>query len=251
MLRQFFNDERSDADKIFKNGFTNNEFNSYEAYLVAKYYRHELGYKDHRVKTSLISFCQNSDRLFNYILNRGAIISIVNNSKSQWKNKTSVIPITKSEISEIRKIKNFNGQKILLAFLVFAKRDNGYVYHDRWADIKRLTSIRMTDKEIYHVLYLSYCLGLVRDSNQNHFVNFIDDSSDIEIVFSKEKDILSLANAYKKHLGGEIAYCKSCEKEFIRAGDRHIYCDSCAEKRRKEKVKNNVRKHREKVNNIV
>lgn len=251
MLRQFFNDERSDAERIFRNGFSEKEFRSYEAYLVAKYFRNELQYKNQRVKTSLITFCQNNDKVFNYILNRSTILSIVNNSKSEWKNKTSPIIITEKEVGAIRKIKSFNGQKILLAFAVFAKRDDGYVYHDRWSDIKRLTNIRMTNREIYKFLFNAYSLGLIRDSNQNHFVNFLDDNSKLAIIFKKETEILRLGEVYKTYLGGEIKYCKSCGNEFIKSGDNHKFCSNCSEDRRKEQIKNNVKKHREKEANIV
>lgn len=246
MLRQFFNDERSSAEVIFKKGFSDNEFKSYEAYLVAKYFRNELGYKDQKVKSSLVNFCQIQDRTFNYILNRDVILSIVSNSSSEWKDKTHPIFITENEVTNIRKIKNFNGQKILLAFAVFAKRDNGYVYHDRWGDIKRLSGIRMTNRDIYRFLHEAYNLELIRDSNQNHFVKFLDDSTNVALSFTREKDIMKLGETYKKYLGGEIFYCKSCGKDFVKNGRNHFYCDDCSKKKDQENTRVRVNKHRNK-----
>lgn len=244
MMRSFFNNEKEEAENIFKNGFTNHEFNGYEAYLIAKYYRYVLNYKDQKVKSSLVSFCQKEDRLFNYVINRKTILEIVKNSQSEWKNKTNKIIITKNELENIFKLKNFNYQKILLAFLVFAKRDNGYVYRDRWSDIKKLSNIRITDREIYLILHKAYLLGLVRDSNQNHFINFIENQEDGEIVFSSDRDVFRLSEIYKKYLGGEIGYCSSCGFQFVKKGRGHRYCDDCSEKREKNNLKNRVKKHR-------
>jgi len=244
MIRKFFTDEKADAGKIFKNGFSGGKFNAYESYLVAKYYRNELGYKDQKIKSSLISFCQNADRLFNYAINRKTISEVVKNSNADWKNKSNKIFITKSDLENISKLKDFNSQKVFLAFVVFSKRDGGYVYKDRWTDIKRLSNIRISDREIYSILHKAYNLGLIRDSNQNHFIGFLENSTFGEIVFSNEKDIFKLSDIYKTYLGGEIGYCKSCEKQFIKNGRGHKFCEECSFEIEKVKNKERVKKHR-------
>ena len=61
--------EEVDAKRIYENGFINNEYNFHESVLVAKHFRHILGYGDARVKSSLKEFCKNNDKFFNEIPN--------------------------------------------------------------------------------------------------------------------------------------------------------------------------------------
>jgi hypothetical protein len=245
MLRLFFSDEKKDAEIIFKNGFAKGEYNNYDAYLVAKYFRNELGYGDRRVKNSLIAFCCENDKNFNYVLNRSSIAKIIRNSSSEWRNKKSAIYITKREIEKIRKIKNFDYQKILLLFLIFAKRERGYVYDGRWADIKRLSGLRITNREIHKALYFGYKEGMVRDSNDNHFIRFIDDeTSNPEITLSAEKQILNVSKIYENYCGGVLVYCKDCGKEFMKSVSGSKLCQECLRVKRTNDVRNNVRKHR-------
>lgn len=249
MIRPFFIDEKKNAEKIYKNGFANNEYNNYEAYLVAKYLRHEFGYGDHKTKTQLLEFCHKHDENFNYILNRLSISKIIINSRSEWKNKSHDIKITKSELDKIRNIKDFNAQKIILLFLVFAKRNNGYVYSNQWSDIIKISRLNVTHVKIHSCINMAYEKEMVRDSNDNHFVKFIEEVGDATLKLSSDKDIWNLMKIYEEYCGGVITYCENCGKELIKESNRHKYCDNCWKD--KERGSWKIRKRKERSNVTV
>jgi hypothetical protein len=249
MIKPFFYDEEELAKKVYSDGFTNREYVQYEAYLVAKHLRWNFGYKDAGVKKELIAFCKDSEQNFNPVLLRNKINKAVRDSKTEWKKFVDPVCITQKELDAIRTVKDFKAQKILLGFLVFAKRDGGYVYYNRWTDIKRMVGVNATTHQIR---YYTYLYGELTKGSKNQFVTFIDaEISKPVIKILNDKELYGLGKEYERVIGGELEYCKKCDREFIRQGKNHNYCDDCSEERRKEKVRDNVRRHRDKDKNTV
>lgn len=243
MIRKFFIDEKNEAIKILNKGFSKNEFNSYEAYLIAKYFR-SLGYGDQRTKTSLIMFCENHLEYFNYVKHMDDIQTILKSSRGDWIDKTTKIAVTKKELDSLKLVKNFNAQLVLLVFLLYAKRNNGYVYRNRWNDIKKILKLNITERELQHLLHLGYRNNLLRDSNENHFIKFIDKDSPVVFILDSEKSILDIKKKYIDHCGGIIYYCEICYKEITKTSNRKKYCEDCWREKHRERDRELKRKIR-------
>lgn len=243
MTNKIFMDEKKQAVKIYTKGFTNGEFSFSEALLVAKYIRQNFNYGDDRTKTKLIDFCEKHDRFFNYIMVRAVIQKIVKNSLRELSSDTEPIFISQSELDAIRKVKNFTGQKLLFAFLVYSKKSKGYVYRDILPDIKKSANLKISNNEIGQFAYMFYKAGLIRDSNENWFLKFLDEGKFSPVLkISNFKDLSKLTDIYKKYCGGELGYCADCEAEFIRTGRTHYFCADCSKK--KELYRDRERKRR-------
>ncbi len=237
MLNWVFGNEKTMALNIYKNGFTEGYFTSHEAYLVAKYFFREFGYGKDKTKTYLRKFCEKHDKDFNYILLRHKIKEILKNADSEWKIKSEPIYVTQLELDKIREIKNFNAQKALLSFLVFSKRNNGYVYKNSITEIKRISGLKNISctELIGKYLFFAYKADLIRASNENYFVKFIDNSSKKVLKISDLKGLYSLDKMYIEYCGGILGYCEKCENEFIKRGSTHKYCENCSKERKLEK----------------
>lgn len=225
MNRDFFGDETIEAERIFINGFTDKEFNYPEALLVAKYIRGKQGVGDARLKTLIIEYCEKNGLYFNYVRNRDVINSIVRDSRKPFYKKREPIIITENEMTTIRSIKSFVSQKILFGMLVFSKKNGGFFNKKDFSDLKKALSIRLTHQEIMkkHVFVFQKS-GFLRDSNQNLFLMFLS-SDKPAIVFSTQKQIYKIGEIYKDYCGGELGYCRDCNAEFLKNGNRHNYCD--------------------------
>lgn len=250
MRRQFFYDEEIISEEIHKNGFRDGYYTVGQARLVAKYFRWRLGYGDARIKSALPEFCKQHDKNFRKVPNRKSIAEIVNASKKEFIKKASPISITKSELETIRTVKNFKAQRVLLGFLIIAKRDDGHVSKNRWPQIKRIVGISISNKEILKFARIFYDMGLI-DVGTDHTIKFINNSSEVAILISDEKTLYSISNLYKEYCGGEIAWCKECGKEYIKNSNRHSYCDECWKKKELEKTKNRMKKYRKKTSVTV
>lgn len=223
----FFNDEEQTATSIYENGFTNNEFNGYEAERVAKYFRNIMGYKDTRTRNALIEFSYKYDPNFNDVLFRESIILAVRNSKKypDWSDKTSPISVTSAEMATVRSVRDATFQKLMLTFLIFAKRDNGYVYFQKWEPIRRIIRMNLSYADMYGYLHRAYKKKMLRDSNDNILIKFINNESDPVITVSTDTDVLNLMDLFLRFTGGDFAYCEDCGAEFLKEGKRNRFCD--------------------------
>lgn len=235
MLRDFFSDEKKEASVIYKDGFENTEFNSYQAHLIARYLTKELGYSKAKVKTFLIKFSGEHDKNFNYIGIREQFKIILKNLDGEWRDKSKPIYITENELIKIRELPNYNAQKLMLGFLVFAKRDGGYVYRNRWTDIKSIMALRITNDQVNAFIHMAYKRNMIRDSNEHHFMKFMDNTSEIRIEIKDEKDLYNLEKSYNEYCGGILGYCRECGNEFLKSARANIYCNICSGKREKKK----------------
>lgn len=236
--------ELEDAKRILKNGFSDG-YKWSEALAVAKYYRHILGYGDAKVKTEITKFCEANDRNFYPIPNIRWISKIVKSSIKEFKNTLDPIFIRKKEIDEIKKIKNFKYQKILIGFLALAKlykRD--HVWLNEWRAIRKTISRYIPNKTIINCITEAYSIGIIGEPKADfHSLLFINHESEIVISINNDKDFFNLGKRYEELNGGVLEYCKICGDEFVRKTSTHKYCEKHQiEKRRERHLKYNKKR---------
>ena len=231
------------AKSLHDNGFTNG-YRMGEAIKVAKYMRHILGYGDARTKTELIKFCVKNDKLFRPVPNRSGIIKAVNGSKRGFTDTTDTVIITKNEINSIQQVKNFKYQKIMLAILLVCKikNKNSFWLNER-PSIRKIVSRKISNDDIATCLTMYYGVEMVEVIGRRHTLLFIDEYTDKpSIIIDSDYAVHNLVSYYETVCGGEISYCKSCEKEIKRTSNRRAYCDHCGRDRelqRKREWKSN------------
>ncbi len=249
-MQNFLYDEKEIAGKIFENGFTNG-YDRRELLLYAKYLRHVLGYKDVKIKKKLIEFCSKSS-LFNEVTERNHVITCVKNSRRNFFTRTSVF-ITKDEIDKVKKVKNFDAQKVYLALLLIAKRNRyNLVSIKLFAEIKRIAGVNCTTVELgslFHQLYKGGLIYPTASEKNNSTIGYlkildIDFEGKAEISITTDKDFYNLGKIYENYCGGYVLYCLECGLEFFRKNNRRMekYC----EKHSKEKSLAKYKRYNEK-----
>lgn len=239
IFRLMYN-EKEDAEKILKNGFADG-YTRYEALVIAKYYRHVLGYGDGRTKTKLIEFCS-QDHNFHFVPKRDAIRRILKDSRKEFKDTSKTFGISAEEIAAIKTVKNYKFQLVLLAMLSIAKKNNlSIVRLNEWKNIRKITSRYITNKVIRSAITMAYAQGLIREPKDAlHELAFIDNSDSVwSIKIHGDKDLFNLSETYKKLNGGEIFYCKTCGTEVEKNSNRHKYCNKCWKEKEKVRSKKN------------
>jgi hypothetical protein len=213
MTYKLFYDEKSVAEQILKNGFTDGCYNRSEA-------------------AALVRFCEQHDQFFNYVRNRKEIKSIVKKSEYEFV-RVETVHIRKKELETIQTVGSFKFQKILLAMLAIAKKTRkSYLSTDRWVDVKRIISRAITTQDIRNCIMYCYKNGLVSSGNDDyHKILFVDNDSEPVFTISNEKELYDLVKKYEKYVGGSFRYCTICGAKFVKQGKKHIYC----EKHTKEK----------------
>ena len=213
---------------IYENGFTDGEYDRREAFLVSKYMRHVLGYKDAHLKKRLIEFCK-ADRLFNEVLENNFIKDCVNQSKRQFVVRES-LSITSNELLKIRTIKNFKAQKTYIGLLAIAKK-NGYDYVSvkDYPFLKRIVGIGSETDELYNNLHLLFRLKFIypidkTDKGAQRLL-VIERDGVPDIIINKNSEINHLGKLYEEYCGGYLLYCEDCGVEFIRNGKSQKYCE--------------------------
>lgn len=225
-------DERKQAEEILDKGFYNETYNWKEALLVAKYYRHVLGYGNARIKTEIRKFCK-TDPFFHPVPRESTIKNLVKHSKRAILDYTDPIEIRQSELDQIRVIKNFKFQQIALGILAITKRnlkyDHGYLNRYCWRDIKFVVNYRRTTRaEIENCFTELNSLGQVYPTNTTaHKILFIDDESSVVFRITTDGELKRLGSLYKEYCGGILIWCKTCGKETIKKSNRQSLCDEC------------------------
>lgn len=229
-MKSFLYDEKVLATNIYNNGFTNG-YDRKEALLLAKYFRHILGYGDTRIKKKIIEACS-KDIYFNAVTESSSIKSFVRNSKKDFFVKTSLF-ITKREIEKVKTIKNFDAQKVYLTLLLLARRSGFNNVPLLFTEIKKIANINVTNNELSHFFHLIYKSGLIypiEATNSNKTIGYqkildMDFEGLVEIEIKNDKELYDFGKTYEKYCGGYLIYCEVCEKEMIRKSPTHKLCE--------------------------
>lgn len=227
MQRSLLYNEKEQSELLFRNGYSNG-YNIRETYLVAKYMRHVLGYKDGKLKKQLIEFCS-QDKSFNYVTESIHIKNVIKNSKNNFIVRTEVF-ITVEEISTVRKIKDFRAQKIYISLLAIAKKNkSNFVSIKNRTEIKRIAGLNITNIEmagLFHVLYKNNMIyPTIKEGKGGHKLLFIDWHGKTKIEIINDKSFYSLGKTYESLCGGHLIYCEECGVEMIRKSPAHKLCE--------------------------
>jgi len=214
-MKNFLYDERILATNIYNNGFKNG-YDRREALLLAKYFRHILGYGDTRIRKKIIEACS-KDIYFNAVSESSAIKSFVRNSKKDFFVKTTVF-ITKKEIEKAKTIKNY---KKSLTKNAFAVKKLGYKELDLEMPVYDITVDCDTHSFIANnmIVHNSTCLTRVRTANGVAQMTAIMDVSEakkrIEKIYSKKVYFISDGGCKES---GDI--CKAlCFADMVMVGN--------------------------------
>lgn len=242
-MKSFLYDERILANNIYNNGFTNG-YDRKEALLLAKYFRHVLGYGDTRIKKKIIEACS-KDIYFNAVTESSSIKFFVRNSKKDFFVKTNVF-VTKKEIEKVKKIKNFGAQKVYLGLLLLARRSGYNNVPLLFTEIKKIADLNVTNNELSHLFHLIYKSGLIYPieiSNTKKTTGYqkildMDFDGIPEIEIRDDREFFNFGKTYEKYCGGYLVYCEVCGKEEIRKSSAHKLCEQHASEKEKVRKRN-------------
>jgi hypothetical protein len=228
---------------IFTNGFSQGYFNYWDALALVQYLHFTLGYKERKAQTYLEKFSQEHDPDFNKITENKTIRTIV---KKALKTPPEILPTivcTKKELEIIRKIKNFDYQKILFTMLISAKRfkfsenakkHNDYLgYHLNAREVHNICidiGLKISLVKIIDLIREFYLLDLV-DAVGGQNVRLLYTSDDSQPIIEVDGKQYKPWLEYVKWLGGDILFCKKCGVEIKRISPNQQYCEDCKTKK--------------------
>jgi hypothetical protein len=237
-------------DKIFeefdlaKKKFDENSFNKSwgDLFLAARYLRQSKKYGTKRLKDALIEICKKQDENFilaSYSKHINEVVLAAMKSKPM-ENVIS-IDIYKEEIEQIKKIKDFKHQVLLLAMLTIAKfrntnNKNLYIKNKDWDLAIKSSKFTFTKMDFKNLLCDSRNAELTSYNDKYNSIwlkYFIEDG---EYAFTVN-DFSNVRQAYTNYLGGEIFYCEVCKKEEIKTGKGQKMCKTCSGNKEKNRIR--------------
>ena len=225
------------ANETYEKGFEKG-FSWFEGTLIAKYFRWVEGFGEQRTKKKLVQYAEQNDKYFNYVRSRRMIAKMVKRATRDGLIDTGEVTITKPEIEKIRMIRNFKYQKMVLAILLLSKRktNRGYINLRDWPLIKRIVSRKITNAEIQNLFSFLYSTGYSEPVQASQKISIIEEG---EVIFhiKNNKEALDLIQSYRGYCGGELGYCKQCQKEFVKENNRQMLCKDCSSANRLAKYK--------------
>lgn len=126
---------------------------------------------------------------------------------------------------------------------ISSKRESGEKWYDSYHAPIGLK--RLTDK--FHILLrvdAEKSIGKIGCSYVYLNYELYDTEIVAEYPITKENNKLNLESIFRDLHIDKIKYCECCGKEIFTKSNRLQYCKTCAEKIRRERTKERVRKHR-------
>lgn len=239
--------EREEAEKIYNTGFTKG-FTRHEALMVAKHFRHILGYGDARVRSELEKFSSRHDPTgFNAVRQRNTIKSIVSQSRREFGNNTSGVSITLSEMETIGTLPDYRTKRMLFIMFVLSKFCNGYLNMVNWGRIRECTPSRISNSDIYKHIGILCKANMVKAGGGYHKFLFVDNSSP-SIISIDSKNIYSLGRVFVEFFGKDIMACERCGEQCERKAYNQKRCPNCRKELEKEKHLTRQRRYDRKKN---
>jgi hypothetical protein len=263
--KPFVFDEEKDAEEIIRNGFPNNLIDYSQMYLVAKYFRHILGYGTIRLEKELIIFCKTNDKNFNPITEAEAIKKWIKSAMNYGLRKINNVTISEEEVEWLKLIKNEKHKKILFITLVLSKalkgstskinspynKDNPnlsknyYIRYSNLPDIIRLSKITSLSETDLANIFCDYGEYFTFYNPEKELIKleYIKETPDSKMLTIDLENILA---EYEVLFGKNIRLCDICKKPFSKNSNRQKTCPSCSKEIIKEKDKERKRKERAK-----
>lgn len=249
-------DEKTDARRIYTEGFTNRIFNRREAILLGKYFRHELGYADRKTKTNIIKFSQSHSDFFSEIRSRNIIHLAVKISRNEYRVTSLPVKISEKEYQVINGLDDYKHKQVLFAVLVLSKIDNGRMWISKWGNIREVMFLRITNNKLKEYMTEYYQKGLVEINDSgyqagNYHVVKFDDSANPDARFNIYRDgVYNLNKTFKELFGENMFQCISCGNFFVKRSHNQKRCHECSITERKNRSRLYVKKHRENLHEI-
>ena len=226
--------EKMDAERLLKSGFSGSEPTYYEFMILAKHFR-QSGFGEVRIKKKIIEFCEKKVDYFSEAHYVPIIKSAIRRAiKKPEYILNRVVRIYPSELDSIRRVRNFKVQKILFSAIVHAKA----FYSRNTFSADTLSSVLASSKTkvgverfkkflptIGNLLDVKMGLGNMHYFSLGFCSDLDDDSFEIEITSLNE--IRSCGDIYQDYMGGELGWCLDCGEEFIKSSNRHKRCSKC------------------------
>lgn len=245
MYKSLMFDEEKLASDIYNNGFTTGQFDFGEAVLVAKYFRHSLGYGDARTKTFIREFCSKNDKFFRKDGNRRTIKGILSRSKPFYVNKSNPLLVYQEEIDVINSISDYKRKRILFAILALSKLNKDFfIGNFEWKNIRRVLHSKITNKNISSFMSEYYMLNLIELRKLSHRVLFGRNSGNALYEITS-KTIYNLNKVFEDIFGKDLFECIDCHTEHEKKSYNQKRCSNCSKINRRERKRVEERKRRE------
>ena len=207
--------------------------------LLARYYRHTLGYKKKQIREAIIDYLEKYYP--RYEIEQFDWIEYV--EKITMRSRRLPVPfvsdgirITKSEIDTIDNIKNETLARLCFTMLCVAKlndqknkNNNGWVNLDD-RELFRLARVTCKSGDRDVKIGRLQRMGLLefpkKNDNLNFRVTFINDADDEALFIT---DVRELGYEYMSYKGGGFIRCQECGRltKSNKAGTKK-YCENCA-----------------------
>lgn len=251
--------ELKKAEYILENGIDESHF-TFELSLLAKYYIYQ-GKKISETRQILLEYCRKNIDWWNEVLHIQKIDNAMLIAK-KYRLKVPVdIIITLPEMTSIQSADNKDYQKLLFILLVLAKEEkynnpnkqsdklpNDFGYYCNgdliFDEAVRLAGLKWGIKTKHKARNELYNLGLVNMTLGGAIkILYGANGHPCLAVSNWDNPILD----YLKYLGDtRIKKCLECSDLFIKRSNRQMLCPSCYDKHRREVLRENTKKYREK-----
>jgi hypothetical protein len=228
-----------------------------DAVMLAKYYKWIENKETREIKRILISICKRLDKNWNSTTQSWKINLAIRESKKRRIRTAIPIPITNLELEKIREVDDYNLEKILFTFLVYAKflkysntiinpkrrpRLLGLFYaNEKLNNIFSVAKVDVRKSQRTEMIHFLFQRGLIDATRYGGYLIkyvFEDSSNDdyVKTEFTVDRyDDLVLY--YLRWRGEQVSIC-SCGRLFVKKSPNQIRCSVCAKEYNIEKWRN-------------
>jgi len=214
--------------------------------ILAKYFMTKKGMPLRKAEVAVFDYASNHAEGYNETLFAEDIIKAVRRAKGKELRLPKDVIVTKKELDIIKGVNNYRYEKILFVMLVLSKanhkEDNNsgkYYISKAPGEIFRLA--HTTQKKGENIMGYLYSIGLLEHSNLYggaFEILFVDKEKDWEVGISVN-NMENIASEYP-------FFCEKCGKIIEKKTKFHTKCDVCYDEYRKEVIKNNAQRYRNK-----
>lgn len=255
-------DEIEEAEKILKNKEMS-YFKEEDMTILAKYFRYS-GQTWSEVKRSLVEFCNSQDNVQFQGNDEYILDDAIRSAKKYLLRIPKPCVITKSELDEIETLDDFKIERIFFVMICLAKyfvETNTAIKKKEYENPKLIfwkTTMELFKEARYSDNFFdrNILIGDIEDKKyikteanrnrtRNHIIinTFYPESEPI-IFFDNPDKIYRLYGAYKDD---KLLKCEVCGMSDTKNSNRQTMCKWCAEENKREKTKERVKKHRNKM----
>jgi len=262
----FLFNEKTEVERIIKEGFPDNKIDYGRMYMVAKYLKEKFKYGEIRLERELIIFCKTQDKDFNPIVEADSIKKWIKSAVTYELRKINSVSISQKEIEFLQTIDIQKDRKLLFSALVLGKalkrlgikkkdkRKNNpsksiYIRYSSFRDIARLVKMDSIGDyalgDIFHKYIQEGYITSYSPEKELIKLNYADENPEklIEI-----KDLDDITKFYTETFSSH-SLCSICKKPFVKKSNRQRVCLECKPILNRKRVSNHrANKKNEKCN---